>query len=117
MFIVVLVALNKSQLENGILPSIQLNTSCLPTSQHNAVLSSVRFRTTAEDAPRCPLAISLGSTHIEEASTLSEGHHKIDGLASPDVEDSGPAVQIAQRPSPDCVSCDCRVDVCAIRFS
>ena len=94
MFIVVLVALNKSQLESGIMRSIQLNMSRLPTSQHNAVISSVRFRTIAEDAPRCPLAMSLGSTHTEEASTLSEGHHKIDGLVSPGVEDPGPAVHI-----------------------
>ena len=84
MLIVVLVALNKSQLEHGITHSIQLNTSSLPTSRHSVVLSSVRFTTTTGVVSMCPMAMSFGSMRIEEIAVPSDAHRKsLEGAEGP----------------------------------
>ena len=101
MLIVVLVALNKSQLQHGITHSIQLNTSSLPTSRHSVVLSSVRFTTTTGVASMCPVALSLGSMRIEEENAVSSDAHRksleeAEGLFSLGPENMEPVVDATQ---------------------
>ena len=70
----------------------------------------------AEIVSRCPVTLSLGATHIEEPSVFTEGHRKgpvgAEGPVPLGTGDSSSVVDVAQPPSPDYISRDCRIDVC-----
>ena len=61
--IVVLVALNKSQLERSGLASGALGTNFAPASRSDHLFSTVRFTVSTHSGATCPIVSSLGAVH------------------------------------------------------